>query len=168
MSLLLAIVLTLVGLGFVLAEVFFPSLGMLGLLAGACILGADLFAFDHGNTTGWIFIGCQVVLIPSVVWLGFKALPHLPFGRRMLLEGPATEPRAGLPDLTHLLDRKGVALTDLRPAGTARFDRERVSVVSVGGLIDRDTPIVVVSVEGAEVRVRPADSDSSPRAAGYR
>lgn len=165
MSLVWAVILTLIGLGFVLAEVFFPSLGLLGLIAGTSILGADLLAFDHSHTAGWIFIACQVVLIPTVVWLGFKALPHLSFGRRMLLEGPVTEPRAGLPDFGRYLDRRGVAATDLRPAGTGRFDEERVSVVSVGGMIDRGTPVVVVAVEGAEVRVRPAPTpEDSPSA----
>lgn len=167
MSLVLAVVLTLVGLGFVLAEVFFPSLGMLGLLAGGCILAADLFAFDHGDTTGWTFIASQVVLIPAIVWLGFRVLPHLSFGRRMLLEGPATAPGAGLPDHSGLLRREGRALTDLRPAGTARFGDQRVDVVSVGGLIERDTLVVVVAVEGAEVRVRPAHvREDSPSASG--
>jgi membrane-bound serine protease (ClpP class) len=156
--LILAIVLTLLGLGFILAEVFFPSLGLLGLMAGACILAADLFAFDVGDGVGWTFVVAQVLLIPTVVWLGFKALPHLAFGRRMLLTGPATTPGPGLPDLSHLVGRRGQALTDLRPAGMARFGDERVSVVALGGMIDRETELTVVAVEGAEIRVRAADA----------
>jgi membrane-bound serine protease (ClpP class) len=161
----LAVVLTLLGLGLILAEVFFPSLGLLGLMAGACILAADLFAFDVGNGVGWAFVVAQVLLVPTVVWLGFKALPHLSFGRRMLLEGPVTRPAPGLPDLGHLAGQRGVALTALRPAGLARFGEERVSVVSLGGMIDRDTPVVVVAVEGAEIRVRVTD-DSNTAAGG--
>jgi membrane-bound serine protease (ClpP class) len=155
-----AIVLSLLGLGFVLAEVFFPSLGLLGLIAGVLIVGAVVMAFGEGMALGWTFVGAQVVLVPSVVWLGFKALPHLPFGRRMILEGPvATDQGAALPDHDGLAGRSGTALTDLRPVGTADVDGNRLSVVAVGGMIDSGTPIVVVSVEGNEVRVRPAAPD---------
>ena len=155
-----AIILVLVSLGFVLAEVFFPSLGLFGLIAGGCILFADMIAFEHGQVMGWSFVVAEVILVPFVVWAGFKLLPKMPFGRRMLLEGPATEPGAGVPDHDHLEGRTGVAVTDLRPAGMGRIDERRLSVVSVGGLIEQDTPIVVVAVEGAEIRVRPHGEDN--------
>lgn len=150
-----AVILVLVSLGFVLAEVFFPSLGLFGLIAGACILFADIIAFEEGHGVGWGFVVAEVILVPMVVWAGFKVLPSLPFGKRMLLKGPANEPGAGLPDHDHLEGTTGVALTDLRPAGTARLGTQRLSVVSLGGLIEEDTPIVVVAVEGTEIRVRP-------------
>ena len=151
----LAIILSLIGLAFVLAEVFFPSLGMFGLIAGTCIILADIMAFEEGRGVGWTFIGAQIFLIPFVVHMGFRVLPKLPFGRRMILAGPATRPGAGLPDYDHLVDREGVAATALRPAGTARFGEERISVVSLGGMVEADTAIVVVAVDGSEVRVRP-------------
>ncbi len=156
-----AIILLLVSLGFVLAEVFFPSLGLLGLIAGVCIIFATILAFEQGQAIGWAFIAAEVVLVPAVVWGGFKLLPHLPFGRRMILQGPATDPGAGIPEHDHLEGSTGIALTDLRPAGLARIGEERLSVVSLGGLIEQDTPIVVVAVEGAEIRVRPQDEAGS-------
>lgn len=152
---LMAIILLLVSLGFVLAEVFFPSFGLLGLIAGVCILFADILAFEQGQTIGWAFVVAEVVLVPTVVWGGFKILPKLPFGRRMILEGPVTSPGAGTPQHSHLEGQVGVALTSLRPAGLARIGDERLSVVALGGLIEEDTPITVVSVEGTEIRVRP-------------
>lgn len=157
-----AVVLTLVGLGFVLAEVFFPSFGILSLVAGGLILGADVLAFQEGDGVGWAFITAQVLLVPMVVWLGFRALPHVGFGRRMLLMGPATRPGAGLPDLSSLTGRRGVALTALRPAGMASIGEERLSVVAQGGMVPAGASLVVVSVEGAEVRVRPEPAAGPP------
>jgi membrane-bound serine protease (ClpP class) len=150
----LATSLLLIGLAFVLAEVFFPSLGLFGLIATGAILLADVIAFEQGDGWGWLFIGAEVLLVPLVVYGGFRILPRLPFGRRMILAGPTLEPGAGSPDHMHLLDRQGIALTDLRPAGTARFGDERLSVVSVGGLVEENTPIRVIAIEGNEVRVR--------------
>jgi len=150
----LPIVLAIVGLALVVAEVFFVSMGMLSLLAGICILGADLLAFEQGPVTGWTFVAVEIVLVPVLVWLAFRALPHLPFGRRLLLTGPVTEPTGGFTGLDRFVGRAGKAVTDLRPAGTAAFDEERVSVVSIGGYIPRGSDVVAVSVEGPELKVR--------------
>ena len=157
----LATVLFLCGLGFVLAEVFFPSLGLLAVLAAACFLIADMTAFSEGGQVlGWTFIVLQVVLIPLTVRLAFLWLPKLPFGRRMLLSQPS-DVGAGLPDLRHLLGREGRAETELAPSGRAVFGTERHSVVARAGVIPPNAPVVVVAVEGSEVRVRSL-SDERP------
>ncbi len=151
---LVPIVLLLIGLALVVAEVFFVSMGLLSLMAGTCILAADVLAFQQGQTEGWTLVALQIVLVPLLVWGAFRLLPRLPFGRRMLLGGPVTEPGGGFASLDHLEGREGRALTDLRPAGTALLGDERVSVVAIGGFIPRDSDVVVSAVEGPEVRVR--------------
>lgn len=155
-----ATILMLLGLGFVLAEVFFPSLGMLAVMAAACFLIADMTAFEAGGQiAGWAFIVLQVVLIPVSIRFAFRVLPSLPFGRRMLLQQPE-DPGAGLPDLTGLLGHEGVAETELRPSGRARFGEERHSVISRSGIIAQGAAIVAVSVEGSEIQVRAVDDPS--------
>lgn len=148
------IVLLLIGLALVVAEVFFVSMGLLGLMAGTCILAADILAFEQGQAEGWTLVALQLVLVPLLVWGAFRVLPRLPFGRRMLLRGPVTDPGGGFQSLDHLAGREGQALTDLRPAGTAILGDERVTVVAVGGLIPKGSDVVVTAVEGPEVRVR--------------
>jgi membrane-bound serine protease (ClpP class) len=158
-----AALLTILALALILAEVFFPSFGLFGVMAGGMILLADVTAFEESEALGWAFIAAQVILIPLVVRTGFRVLPKLPFGKRMVLSGPATAPAPGVADLRRLLGRTGRAVTDLRPAGVAEFGEERVPVVGLGGMIPRSSEVVVVAVEGIEVRVRAvADSVSSP------
>jgi membrane-bound serine protease (ClpP class) len=53
-----------------------------------------------------------------------------------------------------LLNGTGVALSQLRPSGTATINGQRVDVVTEGGLIERGTAIKVVAVEGARIVVR--------------
>jgi membrane-bound serine protease (ClpP class) len=151
---LLAIVFLVLGLALVVAEIFFVSMGLLSVLAGAAILAADVLAFQESRVAGWTFIAAEVLLIPVIIRYAFKVLPSLPIGKRMLLQGPVTKPTGGFPSLEHLRGRHGTALTDLRPAGLCDFDGERVSVVSRGGFLARGTPLVAESVEGTEVRVR--------------
>ena len=57
-------------------------------------------------------------------------------------------------NLSELLGAEGVALTTLRPAGTAEFNGKRVDVVTDSEYIDHGKQIVVVAVEGMRVVVR--------------
>jgi membrane-bound serine protease (ClpP class) len=55
---------------------------------------------------------------------------------------------------TDLLGKEGIALTVLRPSGTAVFNNERIDVVSEGGFIDQNAKITVIKVEGVRIVVR--------------
>ncbi|MCA9422114.1 MAG: NfeD family protein, partial [Nitrospira sp.] len=52
------------------------------------------------------------------------------------------------------LGKQGIAVSDLHPSGIARFDRERVDVVSDGTFIDAGQPLEVVRIDGNRVVVR--------------
>ena len=70
-------------------------------------------------------------------------------------------------DRSYLLGRRGTALSDLRPAGVARFGDERVDVVSDGDYVAAGAILHVLRVEGMRVVVRAADPDSTvPPGAG--
>lgn len=157
-----AIVLTMTAFVLMVAEVLFPSLGLLGLMSAACIVFADLVAAQVGPTFFWVLLAVQVVAIPLVIKGAFVVLPRLPFTRGIMLPAAPPEPQAAVPSFDHLRDAVGVALTDLRPSGTADFAGERVTVVAESGVIERATPLQVVAVEGYRVVVRPAPG----RAAG--
>lgn len=53
-----------------------------------------------------------------------------------------------------LLGATGVALSDLRPAGIAEIDGERIDVVTEGGYLDVGTRVVVTRDEGYRRVVR--------------
>lgn len=151
-----AIVLTMAAFVLMVAEVLFPSLGLLGLISAACIVFADIVAAQVGPTFFWILLAVQVVAIPLVIKGAFLALPRLPFTRGIMLPAAPAEPEAAVPSLHHLRNAVGVALTDLRPSGTADFAGERVTVVAESGVVERATRLEVVAVEGYRVVVRPA------------
>jgi membrane-bound serine protease (ClpP class) len=60
-----------------------------------------------------------------------------------------------------LLNQTGSALTPLRPSGTALINGRRVDVVTEGGMIERNTPVKVVAVEGMRVIVRALSETSA-------
>ena len=77
--------------------------------------------------------------------------------RRLTLEnqlGSDQGFRAQGADLEELVDTEGVALTPLRPSGMARFGDRRESVVAESRLIEMNSRVRVVKVEGYRIVVR--------------
>ncbi|NQV49987.1 MAG: NfeD family protein, partial [Candidatus Marinimicrobia bacterium] len=52
-----------------------------------------------------------------------------------------------------MLGKSGVALTKLRPAGTALIEGSRIDVVTPGDFIEKDTEISIIRVDGNRVVV---------------
>ena len=151
---LLPILLVLAGMAFIIAEVFLVSMGLLGAIAAGFILTGDVLAFEHSRLFGWTLVVLEIVLIPVLIRGAFQVLPKLPFGRRMLLGPPTTKPGQAPPEFDDLVGKTGEALSDLRPSGIARIDGRRLSVVALGSLIPEHTDVVVVGVDGSEIRVK--------------
>ena len=56
---------------------------------------------------------------------------------------------------TELVGKIGEVITELRPSGTVRIDGRPIDVVSEGVFIKKGTQVVVLSVSGSRVVVRP-------------
>ena len=150
-----AILLLALGLALIVAEIFFPSLGILSVLATAAIVGAIAMAFRTSTRTGVNFLLATSVLVPAVILLGFRLFPRSPFGKRLVARGLSFESKASLDqrDLA-LLGKQGTIEADCRPAGMARLDGRRVDVVTRGEWIARGAEVRVVEVQGNRVVVQ--------------
>ena len=160
----LAIILLGVGLALVIAEVLFPSFGVLAVLATSVIVASIVVAFRDG--VGGEFLVATAILVPVVIMVGLRVFPKSPMGKHMVIEGLSFESRVAFDerDLA-LLGKPGVVETTLRPAGTARIDGRRVDVVSRGEVIEPGSAIVVHEVEGNRVVViRSASAEPSEEA----
>jgi len=149
-----AVLLLILGLGLIVAEIFFPSFGLLAVLATAAIVGSLVMAFQESSAAGVRFLIATVVLVPLVILLGFKLFPRSPFGKRMVAGGLSFESQPTLDqrDL-ELVGQDGTVEADCRPAGMARIDGRRVDVVTRGEWIEAGTRVRVVEVQGNRVVV---------------
>ena len=149
-----AILLLAQALGLIVAEVFFPSFGVLAVLATAAVVGALVMAFRESSQTGFTFLLVTAVLVPAVIVSAFKVFPKSPFGRRMVAGGLSFESTAALDqrDLA-LKGMDGTIEADCRPAGMARIDGRRVDVVTRGEWIEQGQRVRVVEVQGNRVVV---------------
>ena len=148
----IALVVALMALGVALLVVevlVIPGVGVVGALGLAAVAGSVWAAYAVAG------IGAAAVLLAGSAvstGLAFWWLPKTGAGRSLFLEA-ATRGRAGDPALLELLGCEGVALTPLRPAGTAEIAGRAVDVVSDSQYLAAQTPLRVLSVRGSRVVV---------------
>lgn len=142
------------GIALVVAEVFIPSLGLLGMLAALSLVGSIGMAFYEDPNTGMIMLALTAILVPIIMTFGIKLFPKTPMGRKMTARGYSFDDGQGVDRRDAELEGKhGTVESTLRPSGMARIDGRRVDVVSRGESIDKGEPVVVVEVSGNRVIV---------------
>jgi membrane-bound serine protease (ClpP class) len=154
-----------VGLGLLLVEIFvIPGFGVAGI-SGIILIIASLFLSMLGadpfldfNAVSIAIIKLTVGFFAALVFIFLLArfLPKSNFFKKFILseEEKAIEGYTSRTNLSELLGVEGVAVTTLRPAGTAEINGKRVDVVTDSEYIEHGKPIVVTAVEGMRVVVR--------------
>ena len=159
----LAIVLLGLGLALIVAELMVPSLGVLGLLAALCVVGAVAAAFAESTALGVRFLVAVALLVPIAIVAGLKLLPHGPLGTTLVARGFSFKDAAAVDRRdAALLGKRGLAESILRPIGVARIEGRRVDVVSRGEPIEAGAEIKVIEVEGNRVVVARVDEAPVP------
>ncbi|MEO8327075.1 MAG: nodulation protein NfeD [Nitrospirota bacterium] len=162
----------LVGLGLILVGLeilVIPGFGMAGILGilalmgglGLSLIGTGASWDSMLSALGQVALSILVAIIATLILVRY--FPRLPFGKRLILETnlQAREGYESSPAEDHRwLGKQGVAVSDLRPSGIARFDGERVDVVSDGTFIDAGQDLEVVRIDGNRVVVQLAISSS--------
>jgi membrane-bound serine protease (ClpP class) len=160
------LILIVVGLGLLAAEVFvLPGFGIAGVLGIVCVFAALLLTLIGlplsvtFATSAWVepLVRVSAALLLTVfgMLVALRYLPRTSAGRGLVL-GSATARSDGFvsSDESRFAGSVGVAESDLRPVGVARFGDERVDVVSEGAYVARGSAVQVVQVEGARIVVR--------------
>ncbi len=158
--LLFAVFLYVVCAALIVAEVFIPSGGVLGVGATVALISGVLLFFQHSTAVGLIGLVVAVFMVPSLLVLAYKLLPRTRFGRRVLLAPPVRQRGEAItdaPELTKLVGRTGRVLTTMRPVGMCDFDGQRIECVAESGYVQRDTQVKAIRVDGTQVTVRIMD-----------
>jgi membrane-bound serine protease (ClpP class) len=143
-----------IGLLLLIVEIFIPGgvLGVFGAIALTAAVITGFFAFGaHG---GFLATAGMVVLGGVVIYAWVKFFPRTLVGRKITLGSDMAEAKSTPPDWPALVGKSGVARSDLRPAGVADIESQRVDVVAESGFIKGGASIRVVAVEGVRIIVR--------------
>jgi membrane-bound serine protease (ClpP class) len=138
----------------------FPGFGIAGILGVAALVIAIVRIFPNDNQ--WAYVLGYTAIFGAVLLVGlFWFLPNSPLFKRFALmtrldNQPGTTPLQGhnVASYDYLFGKQGVASSDLRPAGIATIEGERVDVVTEGDFISNGTPVIVMRVDGNRVVVR--------------
>lgn len=159
------ILLFILGIGLIIAEIFFiPGFGIFGiigiiLLVGSLFLGliGDFPTVDSSLLSAAIIqLGATFLLTGIVIAILIKYLPKTAILNNLILVDSIeakVDYTSSIPDNTHLVGKEGICITDLRPSGTALIDNKRYDVVADNEYINHNSKIVVLRVEGMRIVV---------------
>jgi membrane-bound serine protease (ClpP class) len=140
----------------------FGLLGIGGILASIYLsmLGSLSTVYDYTRAAAVLSVSMLVVLVTA--WAIMRTLPNnLRLRRSGIMLGEVTGRDTGYLSSavrTELVGRRGVAVTDLRPAGVGRFDDERIDIVAEEGWLTTGTAIEIVRAEGYRHVVRAVEA----------
>jgi membrane-bound serine protease (ClpP class) len=160
------ILLFIAGVILLILEIFvIPGFGIAGVL-GIILMIAGLFLglisdFPEVSTnmiqTAIVQLAAAFVMSFIFIYILSKFLPKTQMWDKLILQsniGSTSGYISSKPDFSHFIGKKGVALTDLRPAGAAIIDDNRIDVVTEGDYISKEAKIIVTRTEGSKVVVQ--------------
>jgi membrane-bound serine protease (ClpP class) len=101
-------------------------------------------------------LGASLLITAAVVYAWLRHIPNSDRFGGLFLRGGMTQAEGYIsaPQRADLVGQEGVAVTDLRPAGTATIAGERVDVVTEGEFVAQGSAVRVVRSEGYRHIVR--------------
>jgi len=136
------------------AEIFLPSLGILGVAAFAALVWAVVHAFMVDGAVGLGVLLGVLIVFPIYIWLLIRAIPTSPLAKRIFLKQPSSgQPTAEQESLAELVGQEGVAETPLRLSGAVRINGRRYQAMAETHHIDAGQPVRVLRYDGMDLIV---------------
>jgi membrane-bound serine protease (ClpP class) len=148
---------------FVIPGFGFAGIGGIVLIVAAlflALLGADPF-IDWDQVSIAIFQLTGALVLSLLIFLIIlKYIPKSSTFSKLVLaeEESADKGFVSYPSDKELVGKEGIVLTDLRPAGSAEFNGERIDVVADWDYIVKGKKVRVIRVEGIKVVVKEVPS----------
>ena len=155
--------LVLIGVGFVLlaGELFFPTSGVLIVLALLAMATGVALTFNYDSWAGIYTVLGLVGVLPLVGGFMVYYWPKTPMGRRFFLTRPDADATLTFTpmnkELEQLRGRFGRTISPLRPSGVVDFEGRRVDTVTEGMMVEAGQWVRCVGVQANRVVVRPVD-----------
>ncbi len=152
------IILVVIGMILIVVEMLIPGFGAAGISGGIALI-AGLAIGSSSVPAAMFSLLIIVVLLAVMAILVFRSALRGKLSRSPVVLN--TTINAGSTDrndeqMRHLIGKRGMTLTALRPSVIAAIDGVRVDVSSEAEFIDKDTEVEVVSTDGMKVLVKRA------------
>jgi len=162
------VILLVAGMILLLLEIFvIPGFGVAGI-TGIALVAAAVFLALLGSIKTWDWqdvtrasttLAAAVIIVAGGIYILLRHLPETGRFTGVILEAATARSEGYVSGDARddLVGTVGTAVTDLRPAGTARFGDERVDVVAASEFVAKGTRVRVVRSEPYRLVVLPAD-----------
>ena len=143
------------GFIFVIVEMFHPGFGIPGIL-GIILLIAGVVLTANSVIEVLVLLGIIIAILGVVLNFVLKSVTKGRLSRILILHETQRKEYGytGAEDLEYFVGEEGIALTVLRPSGTAEFNGIKMDVVSEGEFIPQHTKVKIIKVEGRKIVVR--------------
>ncbi|NMA00949.1 MAG: nodulation protein NfeD [Clostridia bacterium] len=154
------VLLFILGILLLIGEAFAPGFGILGISGLISIIASIVLvspSFEAALISLTVALIGTIILVP----ISFKFLAVRGVWQKLILGSKlGTEEGyvAAKKELADYINKEGVAINTLRPAGTVELeDGTRLDVVSSGDYIPKDSKVRIVKVEGNRIVVQKID-----------
>lgn len=149
------------GIVLLVIELYVPDFGIIGLIGFIAMIIALYYRI--GDSVDLLLMGLASLTVAVVV-----AIVLLKMGKQlnispMFILETSMNKESGYSserDLSFLEDQVGVAMTDLRPVGRAKFEEKIYDVISTEEMIPNSAVVFVERVQGSKVYVRRGELDA--------
>ncbi len=153
-AMMIGIILLIAGFVLVGVEMVVPGFGAPGI-SGIVCLGAGIFLTADSIEQGILITVVVIVALGILMTMMMGFLSQKKFKSPIILD---TDVRADTlidsSDLTYLLNKEGIAATDLKPAGKGDFEGVELDIFSEGQYIRKGTRIIISKVNQKKLMVK--------------
>lgn len=144
-----------VGFILVIVEMFIPGFGVPGIVGSICLfIGVLLTAKTLLQAAILIVIILFILAIALTVILNSATKGKL--SKTLVLNDSLNKEAGfvGTEDLDYFINKEGITLSVLRPAGTGDFEGVKLDIVSEGEFIQKDSKVKIVKIQGRKILVK--------------
>ena len=149
----LAVVLLVVGFILMAIEMYVPGFGAFGITGGLMLIGG-IIATKPTPLQALIMVVILVALLCIVLSVSIHSASKGRLSKSNLVLKEVSVEHSAVEDLDYFVNKDGVSLTVLRPAGMAEFDGVKLNVVSDGEFIPAGAHVCVTRVDGNRIVVQ--------------
>ncbi len=145
-------------LAILVAEIFIPSHGVLGVVGLGFVITAVVKTFSYGGRdVGMMAVLICLVTLPTLAYVAIKYWHQTPIGKRISPPNPvltSADTSVPIEELRALINQTGRAVSPLRPVGVCEFNGRRVSCVAEFGVVEAGTEVVGTNIVSGNLAVQ--------------
>lgn len=149
------IIIFIAGLVFLIIEMFSPGFGVSGGI-GLVLLVIGILITASTPLEALVMIIMLLAIIGLALTLILHSSAKGRLSKTLILNEKLNKESGfiGTEDLEYFVEKEGITVTTLRPAGIAEFDGVKLDVVSEGEYIPNGTRVKITKVSGRRIVVR--------------